>query len=129
MMKINSLFKAVCLFSVILALNVQAQSAPKGCAAKKASLESQIAYAKKHGNTQEITGLQTALSENAHCTDEGLRADREAKIREKQEKVSKQQTKLNEAQATDNKKKIAKNLRKLQDAQLELKKAQDELNQ
>ena len=130
MLKTKTLFKAVCLSSLAFVLNVQAQTSTKGCAAKKDSVESQIAYAKKHGNTQELTGLETALSElNAHCTDERLRADREAKIKEKQEKIAEYQADLKELQATGNKKKITKKQKKIQEVQAELKEAQDELSQ
>ena len=76
MIKINVLFKVVCLSSLVFALNAQAQTNLKSCEAKKVSLERQIAYAKTYNNTHQIAGLQTALDEvNAHCTDAGLRVD------------------------------------------------------
>jgi hypothetical protein len=130
MIKAKTLFKAVCLSSLVFALNAQAQTNAKGCAAKKASLERQISYAKKHGNTYRIAGLETALSEvNANCTDAGLRANREDKIKEKQAKVAERQADLKEAQAAGDSKKIAKKQKKVQEAQVELKEAQNELNQ
>lgn len=50
-------------------------------------------------NAHRVAGLQTVLAEvNARCTDDGLRADREAKIKEKQAKVAERQAELKEAQ-------------------------------
>lgn len=130
MIKAKTLFKAVCLSSLVFALGAQAQTTARGCAAKKNSLEQQITYAKKHGNTHRLAGLETALAEvNAHCTDSGLRASREAKIKEKQEKVAERQADLKKSQETGDSKKIAKKQKKVQEAQAELKEAQNELNQ
>lgn len=128
MIKIRTLFTAVCVSSLVLTLSAQAQTTEKGCAAKKNSLERQISYAKKQGNTHRIAGLETALAKvNEHCTDDGLRANREVKIKEKQEKVAKREAELKSAQESGETKKIAKKQKKVQEAQAELKDAQNEL--
>ena len=71
--------------------------------------------------------LKTALSEvQTHCTEAGLKADRQKKIDEKQSKVAERQQELKEAQQAGNLDKIAKKQKKLTEAQAELKQAQAE---
>lgn len=110
--------------------SVQAASQPvSGCEAKRQNIEQQIAYARDHNNNHRIAGLEKALSElNNNCTDEGLRAEREADIREKEQKVDERRQELAEARADGRDDKISKRQRKLAEAQAELEEAKSMLN-
>ena len=95
-----------------------------GCEAKRLNIEQQIDYARTHGNSHRINGLEKALSElNANCTDEGLRAERESNVRKKERKVEDRRQELTEAQADGRIDKINKKQRKLEEAQAELNEA------
>ena len=51
-----------------------AEQAPEltGCAAKKHEISQQLEQARAHGNSNQVAGLEKALSEvEAHCTDAG----------------------------------------------------------
>ncbi|MFD1259905.1 DUF1090 domain-containing protein [Entomomonas asaccharolytica] len=99
-----------------------------GCSLKAEKIQEQISYAKAHGNSHRVAGLETALSEvKAHCTEASLRKDLEQDIAEKQQKVVERQTELTEAQAKGDAKKIAKKQSKLAEAKQELAKAEQEL--
>jgi hypothetical protein len=103
-----------------------AAQAGNTCADKKRAIQQQISYAYLYGNTYQLAGLQKALSENqAHCTDQGLRAELEKDVRQKQRKVAERQEELADAQASGKPKKIAKKQRRLAEAQDELQDAQD----
>ena len=68
-----------------------ADAAPEltGCAAKKQAITLQLEQARAHGNSNQVAGLEKALSEvNAHCTDAGLRKERENKVLEAKHEVS-----------------------------------------
>jgi hypothetical protein len=111
----------------ILPAVAQAQST--GCAAKKDEIRQQIDYAKAHGNSYRVAGLEKAYSEvEANCTDASLKRDREADVRKKEQKVAEQKQELAEAQATGREDKIGKRMRKLEDAQRELAEAKAQLN-
>lgn len=99
-------------------------AAESGCAAKAQEIQQQIDYATQHGNTHQIDGLKTALSEvQTHCTEDGLQNKRQNKIDKKQHKVTERQQELKEAQQTGKADKIAKKQRKLEEAEAELKEA------
>ena len=69
------------------------------CATKIRAIETQIDYAKQHGNTNRIAGLQDALANTkANCSNAGLadRADR--KVRDAQQDVDKAQAEVREAE-------------------------------
>lgn len=103
--------------------------AATGCEAKRLNIEQQIDNARTHGNNHRVTGLEKALYElNANCTDEGLRAEREADVRKKERKVESRRQELAEAQADGRTDKISKKQRKLEDAQAELNEARTMLN-
>lgn len=105
------------------------------CAAKIRAIETQIDYAKQHGNTNRIAGLQDALSNTkANCSNAGLanRADR--KVRDAQQDVDKAQAevreaedKLREARHTGKSKKVLKAERNLTDKQRKLREKNEDL--
>jgi hypothetical protein len=98
-----------------------------GCAQKAQAIQAQIDYAKQHGNSHRVEGLEKALNEvQKHCTDASLAADRQQKIADKQDKVVQRQQELQEAQQTGKSDKVAKKQQKLAEAQAELKAAQAE---
>lgn len=104
-------------------------TALKGCAAKKADLQTQIDYAQAHNNTHQQAGLQKALDEvNAHCTDASLRMEREKKITEAKHEVSERQADLAEATKKGDADKISKRQAKLAESQKELHDAMSELD-
>ncbi len=122
---------AACLFVVIPAFAASAaqQSELTGCAAKQYDIEKQIDYARTHGNQHRIAGLETALAEvKASCTESGLLADRQEKIREKERKVAARMAELNQAKATGDHDKIMKKEKKLAEAKEELVAAQRALS-
>lgn len=104
-------------------------TALKGCAAKKAHLQTQIDYARAHSNSHQQAGLQKALDEvNAHCTDASLRQERERKIADAKHEVSERQADLAEATQKGDADKIAKRKAKLAESQKELQDAMSELD-
>ena len=116
---------SIALFSTALALP-GAGWAANTCADKEKAIQQQISYAYLYGNTQQLAGLQKALSETKqHCTDQALSADLDKRVRQKQRKVEERQDDLAQAQADGKPSKIAKKQRRLSDAQEELQAAQD----
>ncbi|WP_434777078.1 DUF1090 domain-containing protein [Neisseria sp. Ec49-e6-T10] len=110
----------------IIALSLSMTVSAKGlsCAEKQKAIETEISYAKTHNNTYRIAGLNKALADvKAYCTDEGLKAKRQEKVKEKEFKVSKAERELKEAKARGDAQKIAKRERKLQKALTELAEA------
>lgn len=109
---------------------VAATPVATGCEAKRQDIEQQLNYARANGNDHRIAGLEKALSEvNAHCTDSGLRAEREADVREKTRKVEEREQELAEARADGRADKIRKKERKLDEARAELEEARAALTQ
>ncbi|HAV1831501.1 TPA: DUF1090 domain-containing protein [Enterobacter hormaechei subsp. steigerwaltii] len=109
---------------------VAAKPVASGCEAKRQDIEQQIRYARSKGNDHRIAGLEKALSEvNAHCTDSGLRAEREADVREKTRKVEEHEQELAEARSDGRADKIRKKERKLDEARAELAEARAALTQ
>ncbi|WP_050475844.1 DUF1090 domain-containing protein [Herbaspirillum rhizosphaerae] len=123
--------------SVIIALSglsaavtgYAADSGLTGCAAKKQDVQMQIEQAHAHGNKAQEAKLKIAQKnlEN-HCTDEGLRREREADVKKKEEKVAARKADLEKAQAKGKAKKIAQQEKKLNDAEAELQAAKDTLS-
>lgn len=112
------------------AFSAFAQAPLTGCEAKKADIQQQIDYAKAHSNAHRVAGLEKAYSEVvAHCTDESLKAEREADVREKQQKVADRTQELAEAKASGRADKIQKKADKLADAEQELAEAKAKLTQ
>ncbi|HFT1963356.1 TPA: DUF1090 domain-containing protein [Enterobacter ludwigii] len=101
-----------------------------GCEAKRQDIEKQLNYARANGNDHRTAGLEKALAEvNAHCTDSGLRAEREADVREKTRKATAREQALAEARADGRADNIRKKERKLDEARAELEEARAALTQ
>jgi len=100
-----------------------------GCAAKEAEVQNQLEQAQQHGNRAREAKLKIAQTQlGAHCTDEGLRREREADIKKKEQQVAKRRADLDKAKARGKSDKIARQEKKLQDAEAELTQAQDMLS-
>lgn len=109
------------------ALLAQTATQPENpCLAKRQDIQRQIDQAKAHGNERRLAGLHKALQENeANCTPESLRRERERDVRQAREKVAEREHELNQAKTEgEDKKKIAKRERKLAEAKAELRRVQ-----
>jgi hypothetical protein len=96
----------------------------KGCAAKRENIERQISYAKAHGNTPRVAGLETALMQTErYCSDSQLQKERADKVREKEQKVTRRTRDLIDAQETGRQDKISRQMKKLEEAKEELAEA------
>ena len=108
-----------------------ADTAPEltGCAAKKQAITLQLEQARAHGNSNQVAGLEKALSEvEAHCTDAGLRKERENKVLEAKHEVSKRQADLDKAMKKGDPEKIDKRKNKLAESRKELQDALDQID-
>ena len=108
-----------------------ADTAPEltGCAAKKQAITLQLEQARAHGNSNQVAGLEKALSEvEAPCTDAGLRKERENKVLEAKHEVSKRQADLDKAMKKGDPEKIDKRKNKLAESRKELQEALDQLD-
>ena len=100
------------------------------CAAKRQAISSQIEQAKAHGNSAQQAGLEKALAEvTAHCTDAGLKKERENKVLDAKHEVSRRQADLDKAMKKGDPDKINKRKEKLADSRKELQDAVEELDQ
>ena len=100
-----------------------------GCAAKRQSIATQIEHAKAHGNSDQLAGLEKALSEvTAHCTDASLKKERENKVLEAKHEVSRRQGDLDKAMKKGDPEKINKLKDKLAKSRKELQEAVEELD-
>jgi hypothetical protein len=100
-----------------------------GCAAKKQGIMNQIEQAKSRGNADQQAGLETALREvTEHCTDAGLKKERENKVLEAKHEVSKRQADLDKAMKKGDPEKINKRKDKLAESRKELQDALDEID-
>jgi len=96
-----------------------------GCKRKEQAIGTKMEYARKHGNQEQLRGLEEALSQvRRWCSDGTLRSKAELNILEKQDKVKERQADLDKA-VTEGKgeKKIAKLQRKLDETKEELAQA------
>lgn len=101
-----------------------------GCAAKRQAISSQIEQAKAHGNRAQQAGLEKALDEvTTHCTDAGLKKERENKVLDAKHEVSRRQADLDKAMKKGAPDKINKRKEKLADSRKELQDAVEELDQ
>ena len=127
-------FSPLALFTVcglLAAPLMAATQAPDltGCAAKKQAITQQLEQARAHGNDNQVAGLEKALSEvNAHCTDAGLKKERENKVLEAKHEVSKRQADLDKAMKKGDPEKIDKRKTKLAESRKELQEALDQLD-
>ncbi|MDH1263021.1 DUF1090 domain-containing protein [Pseudomonas sp. GD03944] len=128
-MRYTSPLLAALLASALAAPVALAGDMKTGCAGKQQSIERQIQEAKAQGNSHRVDGLEKALAEvKANCTDESLRQEREADVREAQAEVLERENDLKEAQAKGDAEKIATRQAKLAEAREELKSAEAQLN-
>lgn len=105
------------------------------CATKIRAIEKQIGFAKRHGNTYQVAGLQDALANTkAHCTDAGQLQHAERKVRDAEQDVQKAQSevreaegKLHDARAKGDAKKITKAQKRLADKQAKLHEKTEDL--
>ena len=101
-----------------------------GCAAKRQAISIQIEQAKAHSNSAQQAGLEKALAEvTAHCTDAGLKKERENKVLDAKHEVSRRQADLDKAMKKGDPDKINKRKEKLADSRKELQDAVEELDQ
>lgn len=99
-----------------------------GCAAKQQAISEQIEHARAHGNAEQLAGLEKALSEvKAHCTDSGLRKEREQKVLDARHEVAQRQKDLDKAMKKGDAEKINKRKDKLAEAKKELQEAVEQL--
>ena len=104
-------------------------AALKGCAAKEQNVRNQIARAESAGNSSEVSGLKKALEEiQDHCTEAGLKRERENKVLEAKHEVSERQADLDKAMKKGDAEKINKRKEKLAESRKELQDAVDQLD-
>jgi len=117
------------LFAATLLLPGLAVAADGGCAAKRLTLERQIAQAQAQGDAGRLAGLRRALAAvQAHCTDAGLRQQRLDVIQARSREVAERERDLRSAQAKGDAEKIQARTRKLAEARRELEEARARAN-
>ncbi|MFP3516453.1 DUF1090 domain-containing protein [Pseudomonas sp. SIMBA_077] len=100
-----------------------------GCAAKKHAISVQLEQARAHNNSNQVAGLEKALSEvTANCTDAGLKKERENKVLEAKHDVSKRQADLDKAMKKGDPEKIDKRKTKLAESRKDLQEALEQLD-
>ncbi|SAL42120.1 hypothetical protein AWB64_04472 [Caballeronia sordidicola] len=111
----------------VLATSAFANANSDTCQQKQDKISQQIEYARAHGNTAQVRGLQTALDQTRkNCSDASLEKRRQHRITQAQAKVESREADLKKAQdKNDSPKKIASRQRKLDEAREELKRAQE----
>ena len=115
--------KAVLVAASLLLPGV-AVAADGGCAAKRLTLERQIAQAQAQGDAGRLAGLRRALDAvQAHSTDTGLRQQRLEVIQARSREVAERERDLRDAQAKGDADKIRVRSRKLAEARRELEEA------
>lgn len=118
--------KIVLASTLLVALSAPAfaASATGECAIKKQNIQRQIDYARSHGNSYRVAGLEKSLAEvNRYCTDRGVYAKRQEKMENRRHDVRKRELELQRARETGNSKKIGKAASKLDRAQSRLESA------
>lgn len=108
-----------------------ADAAPEltGCAAKKQAITLQLEQARAHGNSNQVAGLEKALSEvTANCTDASLKKERENKVLDAKHEVSRRQADLDKAMKKGDAEKINKRKDKLAQSRKELQDAVEDLD-
>lgn len=106
----------------LLSLVTGLAHAQESCASKEVDIRRQLEHAREQGNAGRIDGLETALSKvRAHCTEEGLQAERQEEIDEAREEIGERETDLQEALRDGDPEKIETRERKLAEAREELR--------
>lgn len=101
-----------------------------GCAAKRSAIENQLTEARAHNNSDQVAGLEKALSEvTANCTDASLRKEREQKVLDARHEVAQRTKDLDKAMKKGDAEKINKRKDKLAESKKELQEALDQLEQ
>lgn len=122
-----ALFTACALLASPL-LAAEEQPGLTGCAAKRQAISEQIEQARTQGNSDQQAGLEKALSEvTEHCTDAGLRKEREQKVLDARHEVTQRTKDLDKAMKKGDAEKINKRKDKLAESKKELQQALDEL--
>lgn len=112
-----------------LLVSTSALSAQNGCDIKKSKIQEQLSYAKAHGNTHRVQGLERALQNvNTYCIPNSLRDDARDEVSDRTKEVAERKADLQKAIDKGDISKIAKRERKLAEAEAELKEAQAELD-
>ena len=112
-----------------LLVSTSALSAQNGWDIKKSKIQEQLSYAKAHGNTHRVRGLERALQNvNTYCTPNSLRDDARDEVSDRTKEVAERKADLQKAIDKGDISKIAKRERKLAEAEAELKEAQAELD-
>ncbi|EOZ4993556.1 DUF1090 domain-containing protein [Morganella morganii] len=112
-----------------LLVSTSALSAQNGCDIKKSKIQEQLSYAKAHGNTHRVQGLERALQNvNTYCTPNSLRDDARDEVSDRTKEVAERKADLQKAIDKGDISKIAQRERKLAEAEAELKEAQAELD-
>lgn len=115
--------KAVLVAASLLLPGV-AVAADGGCAAKRLTLERQLAQAQAQGDAGRLAGLRRALDAvRAHCTDTSLRQQRLEVIQARSREVAERERDLRSAQAKGDADKIRVRSKKLAEARRELEEA------
>ena len=100
-----------------------------GCAAKRSAIENQLKYARDHGNSGQIAGLEEALrGVNDNCTDASLRKEREQKVLDARHEVAQRERDLKKAEKKGDAEKINTRKDKLAESRKELQEAVDDLD-
>lgn len=108
--------------------NAWASEPLRGCAAKQAEIEQQLAQAREAGRKGQIAGLEKALAaQRSECTDEGLRRERQAAVEKARQEVLERERDVRAAQAGGRDSKILRRKEKLDEARRELTEALNEL--
>ncbi|WP_274371058.1 DUF1090 domain-containing protein [Morganella morganii] len=122
-------FTTTVLALATLLVSTSALSAQNGCDIKKSKIQEQLSYAKAHGNTHRVQGLERALQNvNTYCTPNSLRDDARDEVSDRTKEVAERKADLQKAIDKGDISKIAKRERKLAEAETELKEAQAELD-
>lgn len=112
-----------------LLVSTSVLSAQNGCDIKKSKIQEQLSYAKAHGNTHRVQGLERALQNvNTYCTPNSLRDDARDEVSDRTKEVAERKADLQKAIDKGDISKITKRERKLAEAEAELKEAQAELD-
>jgi len=110
-------------------LAAEEQPGLTGCAAKRQAISEQIEQARAQGNSDQLAGLEKALSEvTEHCTDAGLRKEREQKVLDARHEVAQREKDLKKAEKKGDAEKINKRKDKLAESRKELQEAVDDLD-
>lgn len=122
-------FTTAALALATLLVSTSALSAQNGCDIKKSKIQEQLRYAKAHGNTHRVQGLERALQNvNTYCTPNSLRDDARDEVSDRTKEVAERKADLQKAIDKGDISKIAKREHKLAEAEAELKEAQAELD-